>query len=225
MNARMLGLFSGFPTRHFSGDIAARLRAALPARESLVFISAWPDESARNDEDAAGMHGMFAECGMAFTHVDVIDRRTEAAEVQRLICEAACVFLMGGNATQQMQLIREKQLAEPLRRYRGVLLGVSAGASNMARRALDIWESHMPYEGLGLADITVKAHVGSVDRQLLNTLQDISAAHRLPILAMEDDSAIFVRGGWAEWIGSIRCVNGHEIEPLTQEMLMQMIGE
>lgn len=37
--------------------------------------------------------------------------------------------------------------------YDTVILGVSAGSSNMAKHALDIWESPVPYDGLGLADI------------------------------------------------------------------------
>ena len=44
MNASLLGLFSGFPTHHFPDAIAQALRAYLPRRESLVFISAWPEE-------------------------------------------------------------------------------------------------------------------------------------------------------------------------------------
>ena len=78
MNASLLGLFSGFPTHHFPDEIAQVLRAYLPRRESLVFISAWPEEYARNDDDSDGMHGMFAERGMAFDNHRVIDRRTNA---------------------------------------------------------------------------------------------------------------------------------------------------
>ena len=63
MNASLLGLFSGFPTHHFPDEIAQVLRENLSRRESLVFISAWPEEYARNDDDSDGMHGMFAERG------------------------------------------------------------------------------------------------------------------------------------------------------------------
>ena len=65
MSASLLGLFSGFPTHHFPDAVAQVLRAYLPRQESLVFISAWPEEYARNDDDSDGMHGMFAERGMA----------------------------------------------------------------------------------------------------------------------------------------------------------------
>ena len=50
MSASLLGLFSGFPTHHFPDAVAQVLRAYLPRRKSLVFISAWPEEYARNDD-------------------------------------------------------------------------------------------------------------------------------------------------------------------------------
>ena len=62
MNQKLLGFFSGFPTRHFPADIVSRLREELSVRESLVFVSAWPSEYEQNDADSTGMHGMFAEC-------------------------------------------------------------------------------------------------------------------------------------------------------------------
>jgi len=223
MSAKLIGLFSGFPTRHFPEGIAARLNEALIARKSLVFISAWPDEYARNDADSAGMHAMFAEYGMAFDWFSVIDRRTAPQDVRRMIETADCVFLMGGHPTMQRQLIREKGLEACLHRYGGVLLGVSAGSINMARRALDVWESPVPYEGLGLTGITVKAHVNPEEHALLDTLCRISQEQCLPVCAMEDESAIFICGEQADWTGNIRYVEKGEVRPLTQEQLNRMV--
>lgn len=223
MNAKMLGLFSGFPSRRFPADIAQCLAAELPVRDSLVFISAWPGEAVRNDEDAAGMHGMFVEWGLSFGRYAVIDDRTEPAHAASLVREASCIFLMGGNATQQHRLILEKGIRDELRASAAVILGVSAGSSNMAVRALDVWESHVPYEGLGLADVTIKAHVQPDNQELLDILLQISLEHQLPICAMADDSAIFIRGGKVTCMGSIRLVNAGKVSPLTEEMLERML--
>ena len=156
MNASLLGLFSGFPTHHFPDAIAQALRAYLPRRESLVFISAWPEDYARNDDDSDGMHEMFAELGMAFDDHRVIDRRTSAADAVRLAREADCIFLMGGDAALQMALIRDLGLVVELRASRAVLLGVSAGAMNMGRYAADVWETKELCEGIGPTSITEK---------------------------------------------------------------------
>lgn len=225
MSAQMLGFFSGFPTHHFPDNIAARLKKELSDRDSLVFVSAWPSDDERNDSDSAGMHGMFAQCDMPFRQYCVIDNRTDAFEAKRLIREASCIFLMGGHATQQFQLICEKGITEEIRKSSAVILGVSAGSINMAKHALDIWESPVPYDGLGLADITVKAHVQPANQDLLRNLAKISIDQSLSICAMEDESAIFVKGGHVAYTGQIHWINNGKICPLSLEILERITAQ
>ena len=121
----------------------------------------------------------------------------------------------GGPSTD----VFKKGIGDEIRSSTAVILGVSAGSSNMARRALDIWESHVPYEGLGLVDITIKAHVTPDDRELLHTLMQISRAHDLPICAMADESAIFVQKDVVTHLGQIQYIGKGEIKPFTPELL------
>ncbi len=214
MNDRLLGFFSGFPGRSFPWYVARRLGEELTRRESLVFVSAWPDDFARNDGDSSGMHGMFEEIGLPFDRHCVIDRRMEAASAARLIGEASCMFLMGGHPGQQMRLLLDYGLDEVIRTAGAAVLGVSAGAINMAVRSLDTKESPAPYAGLGLANVTVKPHFDPGDQQVLNTLLEIS--DRLPICAMEDDSAIFVTNERISDVGDIHWIHKGKMCPLWQ---------
>lgn len=220
MDAKLVGFFSGFPTRHFTDDIAKVLKEELTVRDSLVFISTWPDNFAQNDEDSDGMHNMFAERNMPFTKYSVIDNRTEPEEVVCLIREASCIFLMGGNATLQFDLMCRKGILDEIRQSSAVILGVSAGAMNMGKHVVDIYESLTPYEGLGFADLTIKAHY-PLEKDLLQVVKQVSM--ELPVSLMEDESAIFIKENNIMKIGKIyRMVKG-EISPLTQEQLEQMI--
>ncbi|MBQ9263015.1 MAG: Type 1 glutamine amidotransferase-like domain-containing protein [Clostridia bacterium] len=216
MNASLLGLFSGFPTHHFPDAIAQALRAYLPRRESLVFISAWSEDYARNDDDSDGMHGMFAEHGMAFADHRVIDRRTSAADAVRLAREADCIFLMGGDITLQMALICDLGLVPELRTSRAVILGVSAGAMNMGRYAADVWEAKALCEGIGLTDSVMKGHY-TEDAWFIPTLKELSRIH--PIVAMEDESAIFVQGNTAWKLGKIHWIDKGRTTMFTDETL------
>ena len=216
MNASLLGLFSGFPTHHFPDEIAQVLRAYLPRRGSLVFISAWPEDHARNDEDSVGMHGMFAERGMAFADHRVIDWRTGAADAVRLVREADCVFLMGGDCVQQIALIRDLGLVSVLLSSRAVILGVSAGAMNMGRYVADVWETKALYEGINLTNITVKGHY-TVDAWFIPALKELSMTR--PIVAMEDESAIFLNADATWKIGNIHWIDKGNITMLTDETL------
>ena len=208
MNAKLLGFFSGFPTHHFTDEIAEVLRENLPVRGRLVFISAWPEDHARNDEDSDGMHQMFAERGMGFASHFVIDRRTSPAEAAELVRAAGCVFLMGGDPVAQMALIRDLGLVSPLRESRAVILGVSAGAMNMGRQVAEIWDSKAFYEGLGLADITIKSHYTEGD-WFVPLLKELSRTH--PIIAMEDESAIFINEDGKRALGRMWLFDGGEI--------------
>lgn len=208
MNAKLLGFFSGFPAHHFTDEINQVLRENLPVREKLVFISAWPEDHARNDEDSDGMHQMFAERGMGFASHFVIDRRTSPAEAAELVRAAGCVFLMGGDPVLQMALIRDLGLVSPLRDSRAVILGVSAGAMNMGRQVAEIWDSKAFYEGLGLADITIKSHYTEGD-WFVPLLKELSRAH--PIVAMEDESAIFINEDGKRALGRMWLLDGGEI--------------
>lgn len=219
MNVKLIGFFSGFPTHHFTDDIADVLKKELVVRDSLVFVSAWPDEYQQNDDDSDGMHEMFAERDMGFARHAVIDNRTNTVEALNLIREASCIFLMGGHATKQMQLIHEKGIFDEIRRSRAVILGVSAGSMNMGKHTVDIYESLTPYEGLGFADITIKAHY-PVEDSLLQKLKQLSI--ELPICAMEDESAIFIRNENVMQIGRIHQIVNSKIMPLTHEQLQRM---
>lgn len=223
MSAQLLGFFSGFPTRHFTADIVKILKKELTVRDSLVFVSAWPTDYERNDNDSAGMHGMFEECNMSFKRYCVIDNRTDTIAAKQLIREASCIFLMGGHATMQFQLICNKDILGEIRKSTAVILGVSAGSSNMAIRALDIWESHVPYDGLGLANITIKAHLTQEDPNLLQTLLQISAMQNLPICGMEDESAIFVKNDTVTYVGQIHWINNGKVTPISQTILEQIL--
>ncbi|MCH5354092.1 MAG: Type 1 glutamine amidotransferase-like domain-containing protein [Acutalibacter sp.] len=217
MNAKLLGFFSGFPTRHFPDDIAERLKEELTVRDSLVFISAWPSDFESNDSDSAGMHGMFAECGLSFSRYCVIDGRTEPSDAKGLIQGASCIFLMGGHAVQQFQMMCEKGIVDEIRGSSAVILGVSAGSINMAKRAIDIWESLTPYDGLGLADITVKAHFDFENEELVQTLRQVSM--ELPVCAMEDESAIFVKDRRITCTGRIHWIDKGKICLLSPDIL------
>ena len=216
MNAKLLGLFSGFPTHHFTDEIAEVLRRNLGERGSLAFISAWPENYAQNDDDSDGMHEMFAERGMAFAEHHVIDRRTSAIDAVRLVRDADCIFLMGGEVTWQMKLIRDLGLVPELRASHAVILGVSAGSMNMGRCVAEIWESKTLCEGLGLTDITIKAHY-TEGEWFIPTLKEISMVH--PVTAMEDESAIFIQGDTIWKLGNIHWIDKGEITNLTDERL------
>jgi cyanophycinase-like exopeptidase len=213
---KAIAFFSGFPERRFTEEIAMRLKKELTIRKRIVFISACPEDYQQNDEDSAGMHGMFEEYGIGFERFCVIDNRTAAADAQKRAREADCFFLMGGGiCAEQMQLMRGKGINDIVRDGPAMVLGVSAGSMNMGRTTVDIWESLIPYEGLGFADITMIGHFSYEDTERLRLMKAVSMDR--PVCAMEDESAIFIKNGKVEIIGIIHRIEKGEIRLFTEE--------
>ncbi|MCR5566615.1 MAG: peptidase E [Clostridiales bacterium] len=213
---KTIGFFSGFPDRRFTDEIAGRLKKDLPVRRRIVFITACPEDYQQNDGDSAGMHGMFVEYGIGFERFCVVDNRTDPADAQEWAREADCFFLMGGGVcAEQLQLIREKGIYDIVRDGPAMVLGVSAGSMNMGKTTVDIWESLDPYEGLGFADITMIGHFSYDDTERLRLMKAVSMER--PVCAMEDESAIFIRNGKVEIIGTIHRIEKGEIGPFTEE--------
>ena len=222
MRKQLIGLFSGFPDHHFPEEIASRLQAEITVRKSLVFVSAWPEDSKRNDEDSDGMHAMFEEAGLPFEKHCVIDRRTDPSEAKNLLSEASCIFLMGGNPTAQMALIREKDIAGAIKDSDAVLLGVSAGSMNLGKTTIDIWEKMEPYEGLGVTNITILSHYDAEDQERYGKILEASKIH--PLYAMNDLSAIFIKDGRTDTVGTIRYVEDGNIRPVHTIVYEETIG-
>ena len=219
-NAALLGLFSGFPDRRFNDALAEVLKENLPKRDLIVFISADPENYEQNDDDRDGMHEMIAEFGMAFAEKYVIDRRTDASEAVKLVREADCIWLMGGESTWQIELIRDLGLDTELHKSKAVILGVSAGSMNLGRTVAYIWDDPHFYEALGLTNITIKAHYEEGE-WFVPRLLEMSMTH--PIVAMEDMSAIYVKGDRIWKVGKVHLVDKGEIMPITDEKLKEFL--
>lgn len=218
MRKEFLAVFSGFPDHHFSAEITERLRAELTRRKSIVFITACPLDFAQNDDDCDGMHEMFAEQGLAFETHCVIDRRSDPSEAKKLVEQADCIFLMGGGACgDQLDLIREKGCYEALLHCHAAIFGVSAGAMNMAKNTVDFFESMEPLEGLGFTDYTVSCHHDPEDHWRYE--QTLRMSEDRVVYAMEDMSALFLKEGKVDLVGTIYRAENRKLLLLTQDML------
>lgn len=218
MRKEFLAVFSGFPDHHFSAEITERLRAELTRRKSIVFITACPLDFAQNDDDCDGMHEMFAEQGLAFETHCVIDQRSDPSEAKKLVEQADCIFLMGGGACgDQLDLIREKGCYEALLHCHAAIFGVSAGAMNMAKNTVDFFESMEPLEGLGFTDYTVSCHHDPEDHWRYE--QTLRMSEDRVVYAMEDMSALFLKEGKVDLVGTIYRAENRKLRLLTQDML------
>lgn len=204
MTERFLAFFSDFDDG-FPPEIAAYLRESITERERLVFICTNPSGHEKTDTHARRKHAWLKEAGVDIARCDVIDDRVAPAQAIALTLGASCIFLMGGDTVRQFRFMEEYGLAEAIRQSRAAVLGLSAGAINMAALSFTLREP--PYPGLGLADISITPHF---DARKAEAIKAVSYGH--PIYAMCDGSAIFAQGKKISLCGEIYKIHQGKIE-------------
>lgn len=122
----------------FSAEIVAQLHKDIKNKKSLVYIASLPSPE-RYEKTAFYMAintSWFEKIGSTFEQTSVIDHRKSPDEAVNLIKNASVIFLMGRTTLAQMAFILEYGLTEPLKYHNGVIIGLSAGAINMAKVSL-----------------------------------------------------------------------------------------
>ena len=108
-----------------------RLRKAVPGNLRGLFVCSSPDRPELTDRFAGDTRYALESMGCAFSAFDVLDRR-RAEETAALTAKAGLIVLAGGHVPTQNAFFREIRLKQALKRFHGVLIGISAGTMNSA---------------------------------------------------------------------------------------------
>ena len=117
------------------------------------------------------------------------------------IADSDLVYLTGGQTTALIERIKNIRLEGQLRGYRGVIVGRSAGALALCSKCLTTCRSNQKpkiVEGLGLVDITMKAHYRSSRDDVLRRFSFVE-----PVFAVPSKSALVSINGELSAIGSV----------------------
>ncbi len=113
--------------------------------------------------------------------VNRVDYFSTNGEIKTKIAQSDLVYLTGGVPSMLIQRLREFGVDSLLRDFEGVIVGRSAGALALCRKCVITYRSSSEVkviEGLGLVDLTLKAHYRlGRDKELieLSKEQDIFA--------------------------------------------------
>lgn len=90
--------------------------------------------------------------------------------IKEKLAQSNLVYLTGGQTSVLIERIKTMKFDEHLRNYRGVIVGRSAGALALCKKALTTCRSNSKIKivnGVGLVDITMKAHYRSIKDELI----------------------------------------------------------
>ena len=157
-----------------------QIKKELIKTDKMVFIVSSPTNYDLNDNYANQTFESFRKSGIVFENEVVIDDRFEGNLEE--IKDADLVFLAGGNTAKQMDYFKRIGLREILEDFKGVIIGQSAGALNLADEVLcspeykeEIGNTYK-WNGLGLTQINIEPHF------VLNVTADVDIKLRKELL-------------------------------------------
>ena len=207
-----------------------RLGEAIPPEARCLFICSDPDSYERTDRIGRDMEQAFREAGFDFSDLVVLDHRN-AWEAEAWIRWSDVIILAGGHVPTQNAFFQEIGLAELLRDYPGVIIGISAGSMNSAAvvyaqpelegESLDPeYRRFLP--GLGLTELNICPHYNLDRGYYLDgrwLYEDItypdSFGHSFLILV--DGSYVLIRDGETQILGEAYCLEDGVLEQIGEE--------
>lgn len=141
------------------------LRSCLPEHPRCLFLCSDRDSYGLTDNFGRDFAAAFREAGMEFSDYAMLDGRNGAL-AQQLIWRSDLIIMMGGHVPTQNAFFQEIGLDKLIANYQGVLMGISAGSMNAAKRVYaqpeapgeSVPEFQRFLPGLGLTDINVLPH-------------------------------------------------------------------
>lgn len=205
--------------RGFPQEIAKKLGRLITKRDRFAFVaSEFKSMHEKTDKYFRRFLDFFADAGITFADARVVDGRPSPEQARQTVAEADVVWLSGGDTLAQFGYLTEYGLVDVLRRFDGVLIGMSAGSINMAKTAIltsdppHTYELHI-YDGIGCVDFSVEPHFdpSSVPPELFA----LADTHR--IYGLCDDGAIFVSDGKPEFVGDVYTIENGVLRGMKRE--------
>ena len=205
------------------------LKAALPPKPRALFVCSNPDTHGETDNFGRDICGAIVEAGIAVSKWSVLDGRNEK-DAQLLIWQSDLIVLAGGHVPTQNLFFQKIGLGKLLKNYQGVILGISAGSMNCARRAYaqpeEPGESRLDfrrfYPGLGLSEINILPHYQQVKDRLIDgkrLFEDVTYIDSIGnnFLSLVDGSYVLERGGETTLYGEAYAITDGKFFQISHE--------
>jgi peptidase E len=127
-------------------------------------------------------------------------------DIAERLANAELVYLTGGQPSILLERVKKMGLDRLLKNYDGVVVGRSAGALALCSRLITTCRSNAKLkviDGLGLVDITLKAHYTPEKDEALERF-----SLKETIYAVPKDSALVYKHGMLSAIGCVYVFNG-----------------
>jgi dipeptidase E len=193
-------LLGGENTNHRSAADINQAAFLDAGRTPRVLVFAWARASFdQTYQKSKLLFDYFRSLGAS--SVDFANYSSSRAEIKDQISESDVVYLTGGVPMVLLERLRLSDVAGLLEGFGGVVVGRSAGALALCRRCVVTGRDTgrvKVVEGLGLVDMTYKAHYQHRNDEVLRRLSEAE-----PIFAVPKDSAIVCSGNQFSFLNPV----------------------
>ncbi len=197
---------------------------------NCLYITAFPSDTAANDEIRSGMRDTWERAGFSIGAFDIWDDRTKDFSKEALH-SYDLLILGGGHVPTQNAFFQRISLREKIQDFGGMIIGISAGTMNSAdivyAQPEEAGEGVDPnyqkfISGLGLTGINVCPHYQMVKDFYLDGLrlfEDITYgdSHGHEFVALPDGSYILSENGVETIWGEAYLIKDGQIEKICED--------
>ncbi len=194
---------------------AVLLRERTLPEGRAVMLAAYPDLYEHNDAMARDFASAFSALGRPLETMHMLDGRDTPEEISRAVRDADLVLLAGGHVPTQNRWFHRIGLADALKGFEGVVMGISAGSMNSCGNVYaqpeEAGEAADPFfkrfiPGLALTDVMILPHYQMVKDNLIDgqhLFRDISIpdSRGRTFYAIPDGSFVLQENGKARLYG------------------------
>lgn len=184
-------------------DLITELKRELKGYSNIVFVCSDPDDYKTTEMYASLITKSLSLSGIQFDMGDIIDSRNWLFS-KSLITNADLVVLMGGDTIKQMEFFSDIELSEKLKKCKGIILGISAGSVNMAKKVYCSKDENAEttyYKGLGLTNINIEPHFNVNNKKRITEIL-LEDSKKNSFVALEDDSFVILKGNTGKIFGN-----------------------
>ena len=174
--------------------------------KNIAFITADFSDYSSNDKYIKKLIKLFNDKEFIFNSVYTIDNRIDSYEMKNYIKDSDIVFLLGGDTLKQINFINKYKLKNIIKEKNKVVIGMSAGSINMAKKVVlakdkdDGIPNLSIYKGIGITDINIEPHCDFRNEEHWKDIEEASQYSN--IIVMHDDCYIIVDNDVPSYYGS-----------------------
>lgn len=155
---------SGFDINNaFFSKLEKRLKEDIKEYKSIVYIPASKNLEKTLNKYVPAFTEHFKKINIEFENTHLITFETNKNVAKDLVKNASFIMLLGGDPYIQKNLCEELDIVSELKEYKGVILGMSAGAMYMSKNIIIVpcsreYPDFHIEEGLNLTSISIYPH-------------------------------------------------------------------